>query len=488
MTEAAGQIGTEALGYDPAVLRPGALHLGIGAFHRGHQQVYYDDLARDGERDWGVVGINLLPPDLGDAHRRQAGRYGVLARDQHGSDCRAIGTLREFHFVAGAADAARFADARFVTLTITEKGYCHVPGTTDLDPTSAIAADLAAPKTPATAVGFLCHLLEARRQAGGGGVTIASCDNVPANGRLLRAVMEQYAAEAWPQLGPWMRDNVAFPNSMVDRIVPAMSAESRHLLEATLGTGDALGVVTEPFRQWVLEDAVAGARPPFERAGVQIVPDVAPYEHMKHRMLNGLQSAYAELGRLCGCATSHAAATDPALVAWAKWFHKVQATTLACPPGEDLAAYGRVSLERLANPTIHHPLGQIATDGSFKLSQRIAAPAADLVAAGGDPTCHAMVLAAWMLQAGECKPDAGGFTPSDPLATRLADLRSRHAGDAAATAGAFLDLPIFLPALGKSAGFRELVAKWIGIFGDRTGRPEAIRAAIAGAVEEMADA
>jgi fructuronate reductase len=383
---------------------------------------------------------------------------------------------------------ARWARTSFITLTITEKGYCHIPGTTDLDPDSAIAADLASPQKPVTAIGFLCRLLDMRRLAGGDGLTIASCDNIPANGRLLQSVMEQFAVQAWPELTSWMRDNVAFPNSMVDRIVPAMSAESRAALEAALGSNDGLGVVAEPFRQWVLEDVVAGDRPPFEQVGVQVVTDVAPYEHMKHRMLNGLQSSYAELGRLCGLATSYEAATDPVLAAWARLFHDVQAKTLVCPPDEDLAAYGRVSLERLANPTIVHPLGQIATDGSFKLSQRIAEPAAQIVASGGDATCHAMVLAAWMLQAGEQKPDASGYVPSDPQSTQLADLRRRHTGDAVATAGAFLELPLFPLELGKSAGFFKMVVRWLGVFGERLKHPEMVRRAIADIVKDPIDA
>ncbi len=490
MTNKTRQIGSETLGYDPAALAPGALHLGVGAFHRGHQEVYYDDLARKGIRDWGVTGVNIAPPDLTDIHARQGGLYSVLTRDQHGSTCRTIGTLRQVavQTEGSTLDPARFVNARFVTLTITEKGYCHVSGTTDLDPRSAISQDLATPDRPRTAPGFLCRLLDARRRTSGKGLTIASCDNVPANGRLLQGVMEQFAAEAWPELLPWMRDNVAFPNSMVDRIVPAMSDESRALLEDALGAEDGLGVVAEPFRQWVLQDSVSGDRPPFGEAGVQIVPDVAPFEHMKHRMLNGLQSAYAELGRLCGCGTSFEAATNDALVSWGKRFLVAQAATLRCPPGEDLSDYGRVTLDRLANPTIRHPLAQIASDGSFKLPQRIAAPAAELLATGGDWTPHAMVFAGWMLTAGDPAPDATGYVPTDPLATTLADLRTRHAGDAPATADAFLRLPIFPAALGENAAFRTAIETWLVTFAERRGTPAAVQSAIAATAREVIDA
>lgn len=471
-----------ALTYTPGALRPRAAHLGVGAFHRAHQQSYYDDLARAGG-DWGVVGINLTPPDLAAAHAAQNGIYAVLTDDGQTRACRGIGTLIGLHD-SRSAPGVDWSGIDFATLTITEKGYCHRSGSFELDP-AAVAADLAAPEAPVTAIGYLAWMLERRRRAGGEPITLASCDNVADNGTLLGAVLRDYAARAFPGLPDWIDRNVAFPTSMVDRIVPAMSASSRARLEAACGGPDALGVVAEPFRQWVIENRFAGPRPELERAGVQIVDDLAPHEHMKHRLLNGLQSAYAELGRLCGHESSHDAATDPVLSDWAGLFFRAQAETLACPEGEDLTAYGRTSLARLQNPTIHHPLNQIASDASFKLPQRIAAPAAERLARGGSAELQAMVLAGWALQAGDTRPDSTGVPTRDPMGEEMSRRRAA-ARDAAGFAREVLALPLWPARLGQDAGFVADMARWLRAFAQ--GDPRQRRAQIDDFVRERANA
>ncbi|MDO6587883.1 mannitol dehydrogenase family protein [Salipiger sp. 1_MG-2023] len=453
------------LSYNRAALRSHAAHLGVGAFHRAHQQGYYDDLACAGG-DWGVVGVNLTPPDLAERHAAQGGVYSVLTEDGDGATCRPIGTLLELHDAA-SAPGLDWAGISFATLTITEKGYCHHSGTTELDP-DKVVADLATPETPRTAIGYLAWMLERRRRAGQGPITLASCDNVPDNGVLLGAVLTDYAARAFPELSRWMAQNVAFPTSMVDRIVPAMSDASRARLEVACGCADTLGVVAEPFRQWVIEDRFAASRPALEHVGVQVTSDLASYEHMKHRLLNGLQSAYAELGRLCGHEGSHGAATDPVLAAWAVPFLASQSDTLTCPEGEDLEIYGRTSLRRLQNPTIHHPLNQIASDASFKLPQRIGAPAAELLARGARAEAQAMVLAGWALQVGDGQVDCGGVTVSDPMATDLAALRTRHGGSAEDLARALLAQPIWPERLRTDPDFAAATAHWIRAFAAAT--------------------
>ncbi|WP_306151520.1 mannitol dehydrogenase family protein [Roseovarius sp. MMSF_3281] len=461
------------LTYDPAALRIGAAHIGMGAFHRGHQQTYYDDLARAGHRDWGVAGINVAPPDIAAVHAAQNGVYSVLAEDQDDCTLRRIGTLRRADDRPDPCDPL-WDEIGFATLTITEKGYCHVSGSTMLDTSSAIAADLATPDAPVTAVGFLAAMLDRRRRNGGAPITLASCDNVASNGALLRGVLTDFVARTRPGLVGWIEDNVAFPDSMVDRIVPRMSGASADRLARAAGKPDALGVVGEPYRQWVLADRFAQApRPPLEEVGVQVVPDVEIFEYMKHRMLNGLQSAFAELGRLAGHGASHEAATDPALVAWARRFLAAQAETLTCPPGENLADYAATTLHRLANPTIVHPLAQIASDASFKLPQRIFAPAADRLVAGRDVALHASIVAGWIAQAGDATPDRYGVTVSDPGAARVAIARDA-AGSARAVADAVIRAPLFPEALAASAVFKVQVADWLELI--RAGDPDRLRA------------
>ncbi|AML51150.1 mannitol dehydrogenase family protein [Falsihalocynthiibacter arcticus] len=468
---------TLPLSYDRSNLRPRAAHLGVGAFHRAHQQGYYDDLARSSSNSsdsWGVVGVNLTPPDISDVHSAQDGCFNVLTEDGDGRECRTIGTLLR---VSDAKDAAKvdWSGIEFVTLTITEKGYCHHAGGMELD-LSKVAADLVNPENPHTAIGYLASMLERRRRAQGGPITLASCDNVADNGMLLGAVLQDYVARVFPDLSAWLNANVTFPTSMVDRIVPAMSTASRDRLQTACGHEDALGVVAEPFRQWVIEDRFAAARPAFEQVGVQIVDNLAPYEHMKHRLLNGLQSSYAELGRLCGHQGSYAASTDPDLACWASVFLASQATTLHCPKGENLTEYGLTSLKRLQNPTIHHPLNQIASDASFKLPQRIGAPAAERLERGLAATPQAMVIAGWALQGGDTRPDADGVVTADPMGPEIANLRARHAASAVDLAQAVLALPIWPSRLRDDAGFAADTAYWIQTF---AGQPaEASRAKI----------
>ena len=450
-----------SLSYDPSKLPNGTAHIGTGAFHRAHQQSYYDDLARAGI-SIAVRGINLAPPDIADLHMAQGGCYHVMTEDQHGRSLRRIGTLSSVVSQPDALDPA-WDEISFVTLTITEKGYCHRSGTSEVDLESAIATDLANPENPTTAPGFLCRMLERRRLSSAGGITLASCDNVAANGELLRCVMDSYAREAWPQLVGWMQDNVAFPQSMVDRIVPAMTTGSAERLRNEIGEDDPLGVVGEPFRQWVLEDKAAGRRPELERVGVQIVPDVAVFENMKHRLLNGLQTALAEIGRLVGHQTSYDVACDPVFAEWSRYFMAQQAETLTCPEGENLSQYAETSLARLTNPMIQHPLSQIASDASFKMPQRLVAPAAERRARSLDAEPYAIVVASWVHLSERLPADRFGLNVKDPGIAAIAALRNAaRTPDAIATA--VLRPPLFSQSLSEDMIFRGQVADWLAFF------------------------
>jgi fructuronate reductase len=397
----------------------------------------------------------------------------VLTEDQDGQLVRRIGTLRRVDHQPNPHDPL-WDGIGFATLTITEKGYCHASGSTTLDPESAISADLTSPEVPVTAVGFLAAILDRRHKIDGGPITLASCDNVAANGALLRGVLLDFVARTRPDMFAWVEDNVAFPDSMVDRIVPRMSESSAARLAAAAGNRDELGVVAEPFRQWVIADHfAAGSRPPLEEVGVQVVPDVAIFEHMKHRMLNGLQSALAELGRLAGRTASHEAVTDRALAAWSRRFLAAQAETLSCPPGEDLKVYAETTMHRLANPTIVHPLTQIATDASFKLPQRIFAPAAERLRAGQNLDQYAAVVAGWIAQAGDTTPDSFGIAVSDPGSVRVAAARDA-AGSACAVSDAVVRAPLFPEPLAASEVFKTQVADWLDLI--RAGDPHRLRA------------
>lgn len=376
--------------------------------------------------DWGILGVSLRSPEVRDRLAPQGGAYTALERGPGGDRTRRVGSVAGVLVAPGDPGAvlAAMADpaVRIVTLTVTEKGYCHVPATGALDPAHPdIAHDLAEP-LPVSAPGFLVRALARRRSAGLAPFTVLSCDNLPANGRLVRGVVLDLARRLDPALAGWIADRARFPAAMVDQIVPATTAADIARVAALTGFHDAAPVVHEPFRQWVVEDDfVEGARPDLAAAGVELVADVTAHEHMKLRMLNGTHSALAWLGRLAGHATVADCAADPAFARYLDhvWTREI-IPTLDAPPGTDLAAYARTLQARYANPAIRHLTAQIATDSSRKLPQRILATLAANRAAGRPAPGLVLAVAAF-LHCAAGRDLAGRPLPlADPLAAELA--------------------------------------------------------------------
>lgn len=446
---------------------PAILHIGPGAFHRAHQAVYADALVKVGHPEARIRVVCLFPPHIGAALAAQKGAYHVLLRNGDTRDLQRITSIAE---VLDEPDEAFLCDPalRLVTMTLTEKGYCHIPGTCKID-RAAMAADLRDPLHPVTAIGWLALALARRAEAGLPGITLASCDNIPANGRLLQAVLGEFVAEAWPDLTDWMAQNVTFPVSMVDRIVPRVDQAATTSIAELVGAPDPLGIAAEPFGQWVLEDNFARPIPPLDKVGVQIVDDVAPYEIMKHRILNGAQTAIAHLGALSGFETCAQAASDPVMGDWLMRFCQAQAKTLACPPGEDLDAYVRTTLERLRNPHIRHPLVQIGTDSSFKLGQRIIEAAIHHLD-GPEASFYALTIAAWIRYNTGRDRQGRAIPVSDPLAAQFRQIDLAAQGDAAALVDGFLQLDLFAGALRQHPPFRDQIVGFCTALAGQTPR------------------
>ncbi len=281
---------------------------------------------------------------------------------------------------------ARMADpgVRIVSLTVTEKGYCHSPATGRLAMDHPdIVHDLGA-ALPRSAPGFLVRALQRRRAAGVRPFTVMSCDNLPANGRLVRGVVLDLARAVDPGLADWIAAEGRFPSTMVDRITPAVTEADIARVERLTGRRDAAPVLHEPFRQWVVEDDfVDGARPDLGAVGVELVGDVTPFEHMKLRMLNGTHSALAYLGYLAGHETIAETVADPVFAAFVRrlWAREI-IPAVEAPPGVDLGAYAEALMARYRNPAIRHRTWQIAMDGSQKLPQRILGTMAEGLEAG----------------------------------------------------------------------------------------------------------
>ena len=358
--------------YDRRQVRAGVVHLGLGAFHRAHQAFVFDQVLGAGHLDWGVIGVGIHSGVVRDQLAPQDGLYGLLEREGEARRLRVCGAITEVLVAAEAPDRviAAIADpaVKLVTLTLTEKGY--EPG---------------GPVWPILAAAL------ARRQAAGAPLTIASCDNLTNNGARTQAAV---FAAADPALADWVQTACAFPSSMVDRITPATTEADLAEIEARLGVRDAAGVVTEPFWQWVIEDRFAGARPPLEAAGVQVVVDVAPFERAKLRLLNAAHSTLAYAGLLGGFTYVHEAIAELAPVIQQLWDEA--ADTLLPTPGLRISTYRAQLLRRFENPSLAHRLDQIAQDGSRKLPQRILAPLAERTRQGRASPTMMFALAAWL--------------------------------------------------------------------------------------------
>lgn len=423
-----------APGIDPAELGVGIVHVGVGAFHRAHQAVYTEDaLAAAGGR-WGVCGVTPRSRAVVDQLRPQDGLYTVLARGADAAEGRVVATLRELLFAGDQSEAvlARIGDpaVRIVTLTVTEKGYRHDPATGRLRRADAGVRADAAGGPPSTVVGLLARGLQARMRVGGGPLAVACCDNLPHNGRTLARLVGDFvellpAAEQTP-LAEWLAEHVRFPSSMVDRIVPATTDGDRAEVAQLIGLADDGAVVTEPFRQWVIEDDFPGGRPAWERAGALLTRDVTPYEVIKLRMLNGAHSTLAYLGALAGYETIAEAMSDDALGAVVRRLMREDvAPTLDVPGGFDLDSYEAQLLERFANPALRHRTVQVAMDGSQKLPQRLLSTLRARRAAGAEPRWAAFAVAAWMRWVSTDVTDTGAprvlDDPLAPLLTRAVD-------------------------------------------------------------------
>lgn len=418
--------------------RIGIVHLGLGAFHRAHQAQVVEQCIAGGERDWGICSVNIRGNRaLVDALRDQGFRYHLAEyTDRAHVTLREIRAINETMFTGTDARGLRGEDlpallarlsdpdTHIVTLTVTEKGYYLSPseGTLLIDD-PAIAADIAHFDAPRTAPGILVEALARRRQAGIAPFTVLSCDNMPDNGERTRRAVVALAEQRDVALADWIKSQVAFPSSMVDRIVPAMDEEAFGRLQA-MGCDDPAAVVSEAFLQWVIEDHFPQGRPDWGQYGVEMVEDVAPFETMKLRMLNGAHSLLAYTGPLMGLETVAEAVTDPLLQKLLRRYMLEEAApTLSMPESVSLEDYARALMARFGNDSLRHRLHQIAMDGSQKLPQRWLRGGEERLNASDDAQAlNATVfgVAAWIRYTRGVDEQGRTYPVSDPMADRLA--------------------------------------------------------------------
>ncbi|WP_309083577.1 mannitol dehydrogenase family protein [Chelativorans sp.] len=413
--------------YDRAGLRPGILHFGVGNFHRAHQALYIDDLFNGGrDLDWAILGAGVREADE-QMRRRLADQdflTTVVEQEADRSSARITGSMIGFlppGDIAAIVGALADPAIRVVSMTITEGGYFLDPASGRFDPGHPeIVADGADPESPRTVFGLIIAGLKRRRAEGTAPFTVMSCDNLRHNGSVTRDAVVGLARLSDPAFAAWIEESVAFPNSMVDRITPATGDRERRALEEEFGIVDGWPVFCESYRQWVLEDNFPAGRPALEQVGVEFVQDVAPFETMKIRILNGGHSLLAYAAALLDVRFVHEAMANPLLHAFLRKVEQDEIIPVVPPvPGTDLLSYFRRVEERFANPKIADTAQRLCYDGSNKLPKFILPTISDRLEKGLDATGLALEVALWCRYCFGTTESGVPIAPNDPNWHRL---------------------------------------------------------------------
>jgi len=452
--------------YDRSALRTRIVHIGFGAFHRAHQALCSDLLASDHHSDWGICEVNLNSGELITALRAQSLLYSVTEMTDDSLSTRVIGVVTHaLHAQGDGIDAVIEAmsqpDVAIISMTVTEKGYCHQPASGQLNlQHPSIQHDISQPDTPVSLPGLIVAAIKRRRQRGLAPFSVMSCDNMPENGQVTRQVVMQLAQQQDAALAKYIAEHIAFPSTMVDRIVPAMTPETLSTLSDKLGCRDEVAVVCEPFFQWVIEDNFVSGRPAWEKAGAELVADVLPFEQMKLRMLNGSHSFLAYLGYLAGYQhISDCMADENYLIAARRLMLAEQAPTLTITQ-VDLPAYADSLITRYQNRAIKHRTYQIASDGSQKLPQRWLDSIRWHLNNGSDFDLLALGVAGWMRYVSGVDEQGAAIIINDPLKEQLAQCVA-STPDGPARVQALLALEAIF---GRDLAASPLVAARIGEF------------------------
>jgi len=436
----------------------GIVHLGPGAFFRGHQAWYTHQALKQGG-DWRICAVALRSSDVSDALTPQDGLYTLAVMEQHtsyqliGSVAEVLVAPKHFQQVLTRLTAA---STKYVTMTITEKGYClNGAGELDLQHVD-IQHDLhsfADDNQPKSAIGLLVKALQLRFTANVPPFVVISCDNLTDNGHKLKNALVAFAEKSSPALANWLKQQLISPCTMVDSITPATDDALRDAVATELGLTDAWPIKREAFCQWVIEDILPADRPAWGKAGVIYASDVSAFEKAKLRLLNAPHSTMAYLGVLLGIETVYDAMQQPVLVDFLKALVAEEIQPSFQAPAElNVASYSADIFRRFENPSVRHLLAQIAWDGSQKLPMRLIPIIQDNLAAGRPIAKLALALAAWCrfirLRASQ---QTQGVKLVDPLAAQLLAIAaqcSEHAGaiDAGTDITLFLTLDAVFPA------------------------------------------
>ncbi|MDQ0634189.1 fructuronate reductase [Arthrobacter pascens] len=427
-----------------------------------------DAMLATGDSDWGITGVTQRSDTVARQLVPQDGLFTVAERGSGAAPLRLVSSIVEA--VSGrdhpetVVDRIAADSTQVVTLTVTEKGYRIDPHTGSLNlADEQVRGDLAG-NPPLTAIGQVARGIQRRALTGAGPLTVVSCDNLPGNGELTGTLVRAFAAalpedESRPLLG-WLEDNVTFPSTMVDRMVPATTAGDLDAVERELGLRDEAAVVAEPFMQWVIEDNFAGDRPAWEKAGALFSSDVAAWEAAKLRLLNASHSMLAYLGLASGKATiSDAVGEDAFRFACQRMMAEDALPTMRLPQGLDGKTYCAQVLERFANPALGHTTAKVGSDGSQKIGLRLLTTARATLDAGREPRWAALAVAAWMHHVAS----TAAVDLNDPLADQLQKALPAERSAATVVPALLGVRSIFDAELAANTTFADLLRHWYRI-------------------------
>ncbi len=409
------------------------VHLGLGSFYRAFACNYYQKMNSRKPGSVGVAGVSLKTPHLITLLKAQGGLFTAIEKGQNCFQLKLIDMLKEVIFAPEdpgyVLKLLSKPEVSLVTLTVTEKGYCLIPQTGELDLKNPdIVFDLNNSGTPRSAIGYLTYALDLRRKKGFKPFTCMSCDNLQNNGRLLSKAIHTFAKEIDPNLNKWIDENCTFPSTMVDRIVPSITPSDITFLNNTCSYEDRALVVHEPYSYWVIQDSfVEGSKLEFEKSGVQLVSNVEPYEKMKLRCLNGSHSALAYLGFLSGFKTIFDTVSNSTFESFLKLLWKNEIIPTIAPPNDIiLSDYVIELLTRYKNKNIEHLTEQIASDGSQKLPQRLLGTINDNLNLGRSITLLCESVAGWIRYTGGIDESGKSINVSDPMSERLLKIHTSN--------------------------------------------------------------
>ena len=415
--------------YKRSELKAGIVHFGVGGFHRAHMAMTIDRLLNEGlAKDWAICGVGLLEFDrkMRDVFTEQDCLFTLVLKHPDGHrETSVIGSIVEYIFAPDdpsvLIEKLASPDTKIVSLTITEGGYNFDRVTGEfMAETPPVAQDLKPGATPSTAFGYITEGLRLRRERGLAPFTVQSCDNIQGNGQVAKNMFVAFAKLKDAELGSWIDANVHFPNSMVDRITPVTAAEDIVEVQAITGLEDKWPVVAEPFFQWVIDDEFNLGRPPFEKADVQMVENVMPYELMKLRLLNASHQGLTYFGYLSGYRYAHEATTDPVIAKFLLKYMEEEATPTLLPvPGVNLDDYRKTLIARFSNPEVKDTLARLCAESSDRIPKWLVPVIHDRLAQGGDVTLSAAIVASWARYAEGIDEQGVEINVVDPLRDQL---------------------------------------------------------------------